>query len=384
MLKILIVYYEPISSGQTAHVLSLAYGLNKNKYEITVILPDQLQCCFDDFRKAGVKIVPLPIGKIYWKPRAIFSLIKMIRQERYDIVHIHSQEAGMVARPLSCLAGARLIFYTPQTIDIRRVRFRWIYILFEKLLANFTNYIFSVNEIDRHRMVNWGIDSHKVITLPNGIDLSKFVDQSCDIDFRNQMGLPEDGLLVMQVGRLAEQKDPLSFVKGAEIILMSHPHTRFVMVGDGPLSDIVKKVIYQKGLSDKVMLLGHVPDAYRLVSAADVVTLTSRWEGTPYSIMEAMAWRKPVVVTAVNGCKELVIDGQTGFAVESGNIDQWAKCLRSLLDSRYLRQTMGEQGYQRVRDLYSVEKMVEKLERYYQYSPVINKERQKVSIARKP
>lgn len=273
----------------------------------------------------------------------------------------------MVARPLCWIAGARSIFYTPQTIDIRRVGFRWIYIFLEKLLANITTYIFSVNEIDRRRLINWGIDSQKVVTLPNGVDFRKFVDKFNEPGLRRRIGVPEDGLLVMQVGRLAEQKDPLSFIKGAETILKIYPNTWFAMVGDGPLMGVVKKMVQQKGLSDKVWLLGHVPEAYRLIAASDVVTLTSRWEGTPYSIIEAMAWHKPVVVTAVNGCKELVLDGKTGFVVERGNIDQWTKCLGSLLESKKLRETMGEQGYLRVKDIYSIDAMVDKIEKYYQF-----------------
>jgi len=366
MRKILLVYYEPIPSGQTTHVLSLARGLDPTRYDVTVALPDVLPTCADDFRQAGAKVVPLSMSRVRWKFQAIQTLARMVRREQYDIVHIHSQEAGVVARVVCWLAGARRIFYTPQTIDIRRKLLQPLYQVAEVLLSNLTTCILSVNQADRERLISWGINSRKVVTLPNGLDLQYFRSTQAAVALRRSMNIPEEGPLVMQVGRLAQQKDPAAFVRGAQQVLRVHPGAYFVMVGEGPLQAEINTLICQERLSDRIRLLGRQPDAYQLIDAADVVTLTSLWEGTPYSIMEAMAWRKPVVVTAVNGCRELVVDGQTGFVVESGDSAAWAGRVSLLLDDEALRAQMGESGYQRVREYYSVDHMIATLEKLYQ------------------
>jgi glycosyltransferase involved in cell wall biosynthesis len=101
------------------------------------------------------------------------------------------------------------------------------------------------------------------------------------------------------------------------------------------------------------------------MAEADVVTLTSLWEGTPYSLLEAMASCKPVVTTSVNGCMEIVEDGVTGFSVPVNNPAAWAERVIALVSDPALSTTMGQRGRQRVKENYSVQKMVQKLDVLY-------------------
>jgi glycosyltransferase involved in cell wall biosynthesis len=157
MAKVLLVYYEPQPSGQTTHVLSLARGLDRRRYDVAVALPDRLENTAAALERSGVAVVPLPLRKLAWSPQAIVALFRLVRDQDVDIVHVHSQEASLVARVVARLAGARAILYTPQTIDIRRVRWHWLYSLLERTLAHITDVIISVNESDRRRLIQWGI-----------------------------------------------------------------------------------------------------------------------------------------------------------------------------------------------------------------------------------
>ena len=208
MQKILLVYYEPIPSGQTTHVLSLVHGLNQTRYQLTVALPEILQDTFAPYQSRGVRVVPLRMRKILWNRQAVWDLIRLIRQERFDVVHVHSQEAGVTARLIAWLAGAPRIFYTPQTINIYRKQAQGLYILMELLWSRWTERIISVNEIDRRQLAAWGIHPDKISTIPNGIDLSLF-DQPVDVaGIKQELGLIENHPVVMQVGRLSPQKNP--------------------------------------------------------------------------------------------------------------------------------------------------------------------------------
>jgi glycosyltransferase involved in cell wall biosynthesis len=288
-----------------------------------------------------------------------------LQHERYDLVHVHSQEAGFTARWLARFGGIRTIFYTPQTVDIRQSQWQNLYALLECAIARTTSRIISVTQVDAQRMVSWGIPAEKLSVVPNGIDLSLFEnledhDQSC-----RKLSLDPNRPVIMQVGRLNPQKDPEMFVHGAKIIVQACPQAQLVWIGEGSLNNLVKSEIRAVGLQNNIHLLGRIDQAYRFMAAADIVTLTSRWEGLPYSLLEAMACAKPVVSTAVNGCKELVIDGETGFLVDVGDACSWADRVNQLIANQQLAQAMGSAGRLRVETKYSLAEMISQIERAY-------------------
>jgi len=364
-MRILLVYYEPIPAGQTAHVLSLARGLDKRKCHVTVVLPASLQHSIAAFEQADVQVIPLPLRKVVWGPRAVIPMMRLMRWQNFDIVHVHSQEAGLPTRILAHLAGAQCTIYTPQTIDIRRAGWHWLYVLIERALAHITDAIVSVNELDRERLIRWGIPSHKVVTIPNAIDLTAFEGPVDIRSLRRTMGLDEDRPLVMQVGRLSAQKNPLAFVEGAAQVIRKYPDAQFVLVGEGPLRDALEARIWELGLEMDVHLLGWRDEASKLMAAADVVSLTSRWEGMPYALLEAMACSRPVVATAVNGCPEIVVDGVTGFLAPPGNTTAWARRAVDLLNDPVTAAKMGRQGRRRVEEKFSLQEMTAHIERLY-------------------
>ncbi|MCK4824134.1 glycosyltransferase, partial [bacterium] len=324
MLQLLQVYFEPQSSGQTTHVLSLAQGLDKDKYAITVILPSQLRQSITSFRQTGVSVVPLPMGNVLWKPQSIISLMRLIWGRKFDIIHVHSQEAGLLVRIIARAAGAKVIIYTPQCTNIRQTRWFWIYRSIEKILSYITDKIISVSETDRRRIIRWGIPSSKVVSINNGID-PKLNREILDIaGMKQKLDLDEKQPVVMQIGSVSYQKNPLAFVKGASLVINEHPDVKFVLVGDGPLMEEVEEYIQELGIQNQVNCLGWQDNAYNLIAVADIITLTSRWEGLPYALLEAMAWARPVVTTEVNGCPEVVKHGVTGYLVPDEDINTWA------------------------------------------------------------
>lgn len=357
-LRLLYVYYEPSPSGQTEHVLTLVQRLDRQRFDVTVVLPDLLEAQASRFSATGAQVIILPIRKLFWKPNALTGFWRLIRKGKYDIIHVHSQEAGVVARPLAWLAGAKGIFYTPHTINIRRRGWSSIYRMGERMMARLTDRIISVNEADRQSMIARGIPSQKIVTIYNGIDLARFSDPQ----IVEKPGTP----LVMQVGRLSEQKAPLDFIEGARLVLQKHPEVRFKLVGDGPLLGQVQTRIKQYGFQEQVTAVGEQANAFRLIQHADIVTLTSSWEGSPYSLLEAMAWSKPVVATSVNGCPELVLDGKTGYLVPSGQPQAWADRVLDLLNNPQAARAMGEQGRRHLEANFTLPEMVAKISALYE------------------
>jgi glycosyltransferase involved in cell wall biosynthesis len=344
----------------------LARSLDRHQHDVTVVMPDHLEGEFSASAETGVLVQPLPMRKIVWPPSTIGTVVRLIRQQKIDIIHVHGQAAGLIARVVVRLAGPRIILYTPHTIDMQRARWHWLYILLERILVRGTDTIISVNESDRNRLVQWGIPSEKVVTVPNGIDLTDFDGYLDATEARKSLGLDPERPLVMQVGRLNPQKDPLAFVEGAAIVVQECPNAQFVLVGDGPLRDEVATRIRQLDLDKQVRLAGWHDRAFRLMAAADVVSLTSRWEGTPYALLEAMACSRPVVATAVNGCLEVVAEGVTGFLVQPGDAPTWAKAVLQLLADPSTAAEMGRKGRQCVEERFTLQNRIGQIERLYQ------------------
>lgn len=365
MRKVLFVYYEPQASGQTTHVLSLAKALNKEQYSITVVLPSHLPRGISAFRQTGVNVIPLPMRKLLWDPKSIASLVHLIREQEFDIVHVHSQEAGFVVRIFARAAGAKKIIYTPQCTSIRHSNWIWLYHSIEKVLSLVTDKIISVSEIDRMRIIQWGIPASKVITINNGIDLRLTNDPVDVSSWKAMLGMDRQVPVVMQVGRLTYQKNPLSFVHGAAQVIDEMPNTQFLLVGEGPLKEDVENTISQLRIQGNVQCMGKQDNADKLIGIADVITLTSRWEGLPYVLLEAMAWSRPVVTTAVNGCTELVENGVTGFVVPEDDVTSWANCVIEILKDPQGSIEMGKNGYKRLKENFSLEKMLVQIEGLY-------------------
>lgn len=365
-LQILLVYYEPAPSGQTAHVLSLAKGLHRDRFHVRVLMPDLLSAAAIRFKAAGIHVELAPIRKLGWRPQAVTRLFQELRRHPNTIVHVHSQEAGLVARPLAKLFGARRIVYTPQTVDIRRKGIQKQYVRAERVLSRITDRIISVNQADHLRLRKWGIQPEKIQTIYNGIQLDEFGPTAQSIELRSNLCLDAQAPLILQIGRLSEQKSPLDFIQGASCVLQKRPDANFIMIGDGPLFGTVRQRILELGLERRIHLLGAREDAYRYIPDADVITLTSGWEGTPYSLLEAMAWARPVVSTAVNGCVDIVTHGKNGFLVPPSQPEAWAEAVLRLIENPLLANSMGQEGRRRVEQEFSIDEMVRRIESLYE------------------
>ncbi|WP_251021109.1 glycosyltransferase family 4 protein [Streptomyces sp. ISL-98] len=180
---------------------------------------------------------------------------------------------------------------------------------------------------------------------------------------RQALDVPPGAALVGTVGRIAFQKAPLDFVRMAAALRTSYPHTVFVMVGDGPLADEVRKLAAELGV--EVRLTGHRLDADRLVAALDVFVITSLYEGLGRSLTEALAAARPVAATAVSGVPDLVRHGATGLLAAPADPASMARAVGWLLDHPDEAAEMGRRGRARVRDAFSPDAMCKAIDACY-------------------
>jgi glycosyltransferase involved in cell wall biosynthesis len=362
-MNIVILFYEPFFSGQAAHVLSLVRGLDRSKYTLTVVCPSHDVRTVTRLGATGVNVVPLPMSRFDNRAASV-ALVRLLRSQRTDLIHVHSQEAAVWGRIAAKVAGVPAVVYTPHTIETRHRHWRWLYYWLERCLGLFTDTLISVSTGQRLRLEELEVmPAERMVTIYNGINAERFQVPTNGV-LRQELG-GADGALVAQIGRLHEQKGPHIFLQAAALILRQRPDVTFLLVGEGPLAGELQVLARQLGLRDRVRFLGWRDDVPQILATADVGVLSSLWEGLPYTLLEIMAAGKPTVSTDADGCGEAVLNGETGFIVPRRDPAALAQAILTLLEKPDLAKEMGEKGRKRVTEHFSLEAMITKTEAVY-------------------
>jgi glycosyltransferase involved in cell wall biosynthesis len=182
---------------------------------------------------------------------------------------------------------------------------------------------------------------------------------------RRSFGIPEDALLVATLGRFCEQKDHATFVRMAGRVLRRRPDALFAIGGYGHLEQAIREQIASAGLENRVLLLGEITNPGAFYAMSDVFVLTSRWEGFPVVLLEALACARAVVSTNVGGIAEMITSGETGLLCEAGDEVGLANAVVRLLDDMSERRRLGEAGRERVLSRFSIATLVKQWEHVY-------------------
>jgi glycosyltransferase involved in cell wall biosynthesis len=170
---------------------------------------------------------------------------------------------------------------------------------------------------------------------------------------------------VLQIGRLDAQKAPDDFVRMAAHVVQAQTDARFYLVGEGPMQAQLEEQVRTLGLLQSITLLGRRNDVPTLLLAADIVTLSSLWEGMPYSLLEAGAMGRPVVCTSVDGSPEVVLDGETGYVVPASDTAAMAEAVLRLIANPNRMVEMGSRARARVSEHFDVRESVARVGKLY-------------------
>jgi glycosyltransferase involved in cell wall biosynthesis len=302
--------------------------------------------------------------------KAFFDIKKLIKKSKPLIVHTHSSKAGLLGRLAAKLAGVSIIVHTPHghvflgyfgPIKTR------IFIILEKLASRITDKIVALTNREKEDHINLGIaNENKFVVIPSGVELKKFkeVPYNEKQNFKKELGIPENSLVVGTTGRLVPVKGPEFLIEAAKYIIPKYPNTYFLFVGDGHLKKNLEKKASNLGIEKNIIFLGWRNDIAEIISVYDIFVLPSLNEGMGRVLVEAMALGKPIVASNAGGIPDLVTHGKNGFLVPPKNPGQLAKYIQILLEDRERRERMGKAGKEMVEN-FSKEKMVEKIAELY-------------------
>ena len=363
--------------GPAQHVLHLSRELDDRGYATTLVagrvgegegsmepLADQLDVHPVYIRSLQREISPLEDAA------AVIELVRLIRRERPQILHTHTAKAGTIGRIAALLAGSarpKVVVHTFHGHVLRgyfspfkTVVFR----LVERALARITDCLIAVSPEVREDLLRMHLaPPGRVVVVRLGLDLERRVaaPEGTRDRVRAELGVSGDQVLVGWLGRMTEIKcvDDLlrAFARvDADAVL--------ALVGDGPLRTGLEALAAELGIADRCRFIGYTDDVAPFYAACDVIALSSANEGTPVTIIEALAAGVPVVSTDVGGVRDVVADGRSGLLVPAGDVTALGAAIERLARDPELRRTLGSSGREVV-DRYSIPRLVDDLDLLY-------------------
>jgi glycosyltransferase involved in cell wall biosynthesis len=286
--------------------------------------------------------------------RCVRRLARMLRADGFDLLHTHCSKAGFVGRLAARLAGApaKVVHhihgwsFNASQSPPRRA----LYVALERVAAKPGYLLLACSEETsaQGRRARIGRDADRRV-LHYGIDRCENLRKRPRDAIRRRLGLGARDVLFLQLGNLKPQKDPVTFARAAAAAGRDLRRAHFWIAGDGPLRARATAVARDGGLGERFRILGWRRDVPDLLAAADVLVLTSRFEGLPLAVLRGMAAGLPVVATAVDGTPEAVAEGVSGFLVPPGDDRAAARAFVRLGSDPTLRRRMGRQGRERSR-----------------------------------
>lgn len=349
-----------------AHIqlLPMLSGVQKVTFDECVRFRDSVEChliCKEEgsltekLLKYGVKVSFIESLKreiSLWDDfRALISLWKLYRKEKFDVVHSHSSKTGVLSRIAAKLAGVPVVVHTVHGFSFpaaNSILSKALYYIMEFIGGLFSDIVICLHEEDKniaHKKLF--IPNKKIKVIPNGVDLNVYAPRKIYSD------RPTKATIGM-VGRLWPQKDPETLVRAAIQLSKVRDDFQVIILGSGELEDKIKGIIKQFNAEEIIILRGWCENVPEMLSSFDIFVLPSRWEGMPLSILEAQAASLPCVVSNIPGNSHLVTDYYDGLVFEVSNSDHLAEKLCVLLDDRDLSLKLGRNARHKVENEYDI------------------------------
>jgi len=359
--------------GAERQLLLLTRNFPRTNFEFSVVCFYENGKLFRQFADAGVTVIPLDKKGRWDIFPFLFRLNRQIRKIKPDVIY------SFLAVPN--ILGAFMKIINPGVCLLMGVRgssrdlnqYDWLYRLsfwLESRAARFANAIIVNSHAGFEQYTKTGFPASKMTVIQNGIDTESFVKETeSGKHLRLEWGVPVDAPLVGMIGRLDPVKDHSTFIEAAGIVKQSMPQVRFVVIGDGPTEylDHLKGQAGELGLTGCIRWENTRPIIQPVYNALDILCLSSKGEGFPNVIGEAMACGVPCVATGVGDIPEII--GDTGFIANPGDPSSLAEGINKMLSrTPGERHHLGERASARIRTLFSVDKMVQDTVRVIQTS----------------
>jgi L-malate glycosyltransferase len=366
--------------GAETSICLLVKNLDRHRFSPTVICTRGGGPLEEDLAKADIPVIILhrSLHSILYFPLflqdvlgTLRDLYRLFKKEGPVIVQTHLPASEYLALIAGKWAGVPCLIYTFLTSNFLPEREgkslrTWLRIRLTRFLCGIPQVIVANSQAVREKLIDlFPQFSLSTRVIQQGIDLSLFEGIPQPGSIKKKIGLQPSGLLITVVGRLSPVKNQAMLLKAYQGVSKRHPDSGLVVVGEGPMRDHLLTLRTELGLEDKVHLLGRMPNVAEVLAETDIFVSTSRWEGLPLAILEAMAASVPVVATAVPGIQEL-LEKEGGVLVPLDDVEELEKVLDRFIEDPHLRERVGQKGREWVFNFYSLQTYLQRWQALYE------------------
>jgi glycosyltransferase involved in cell wall biosynthesis len=342
--------------GQEIRVLMESSEFKRRGHNVIIACHPDSQL-YKRSKDTGIKTVAIEMGKKF-NSSACFNLLRLIKREEVDFINTHSSGDSWSGSLAAKIAGVGLVRTRHIDVPVSDSFINFIY----KLPAC----IITTSEAIKDKLIAHGVSGKKVFTIPTGVDLEKYKPEEGKESLKIKLGIAGKKPVITNVAVLRSWKGHRFLINSIPEVVKHFPEAVFLIVGDGPQRNTLEKQVEELKLQSWVVLTGHRDDIPDMLNVSDLFVLSStKYEGVPQALLQAMATNLPVVATNVAGVKDIVKFNETGLLVNPESALSLAEGIVSILNDKDTAKMFAENGRKLVKENYSLEKMTESLEKVY-------------------
>lgn len=355
-LRILHVTFNMDIGGAEQVIKQLVQNANKTQYDMSVLcLENNIGPLGKQLLEQGIEVVALN-RKPGFDVRLIRSLRAYIQNYPFDILHCHQYTPYVYGMFASLFTDVEVIF--TEHGRFHPDRSTWKRKMLNPLLSLNTAAITSISQATKEALVNYeNFPRRRIEVIYNGIEDSAGKKYNPEI-LKKDLGIKSNDIVLGTISRLDSIKNITMMISAFQRVLTKFPNSKLLIVGDGPERRALEDQVKTLGIAEQAVFTGYQLDPQRYLNIMELFLLSSFSEGTSMTLLEAMSYAKPVVVTNVGGNPEIVKNGETGVLVASDDHIAFSDVILRLLNDGSLMMEMGVNARKRFESIFTVEKMI--------------------------
>lgn len=353
--------------GPGKTILNTWRTVDKQRVQLTVVAtlpaPRERNLLLDALSELGAPTVELAIGRGV-DLVAAWKLVRLVRRLRVDILQTHDAQTRRLGVIVALLTGVQHVTSVHGWIfnNTKQRAARWL----DTQVSRFTAHVITVSDCLRRELESAGVQSERITVLGNAVLLNDYPRTNAGRSLRKEFGIPDGHHVAAIIGRLSPEKGHDIFLSAARQILDAVPNTSFLIVGDGPERSRLERIAGELHLGSHVVFTGHRSAMADVYATIDFLMISSLTEGVPNVLLEAFAYGKPAVASDVGGVREVLRDGETGWLVQPGSVQQLAERTATMLTDPEGLKRMGAAARAAVEERFSFDNRTRALEWLYE------------------
>jgi glycosyltransferase involved in cell wall biosynthesis len=313
----------------------------------------------------GLELIPMA-PRTEMDLTAAWRFSRVIKRLAPDVIHAHDPHGVAMASLALSLGSSTAQGRAPRLVASRRVDFHLKGNSFSRWKYRQVDAFIAASEAIRQTLVADGVPAERAVTVHEGIDVDHVV-AAPPVNVHEAFWLPHQAPVVGNVAALVPHKGQRYLVDAAHLVVQTVPDARFIILGEGELREHLEKQVHEHHLEKHVLLPGFRTDVLGCIKGFDLFVMSSVTEGLGTSLLDAMACGRPIVATRAGGIPEIVEDGVNGALVPPRDAASLAAAIVRALKDEGWRRRMGDAGLARVRERFTVDRMVSETAAVYKY-----------------